>query len=81
MQEEEIAAKENTIVHPKNWGTPVTPESFAAWKKKFEEEMHIEHVVVKDKLTGKELFEKNGKTFLDNEDASNFCFFLLMCSS
>lgn len=57
-------------IHPKNWGTPVTPESFAEWKKKFEEEMHIERVVVKDKLTGKELFEKNGKTFLDNEDES-----------
>lgn len=33
--------------------------------------MHIETVVVKDKLTGKELFEKNGKTILANEDESS----------
>ena len=30
-----------TVTHPKNWGTPVTPESFAIWKKKFEEEKKL----------------------------------------
>lgn len=65
-----------TITHPKNWGTPVTPESFAIWKKKFEEEMHIEAVVVRDKMTGRELFEKNGKTILANEDESMYLYWM-----
>lgn len=34
--------------------------------------MHIETVVVHDKLTGKELFEKNGKSILANEDESTW---------
>lgn len=43
--------------------------------------MHIETVVVKDKLTGKELFEKNGKTILANEDESNnHCFWIIHSS-
>ncbi|KAK8822882.1 rwd domain containing protein [Blastocystis sp. ATCC 50177/Nand II] len=61
-------AEKNTIEHPKNWGTPVTPESFAAWKAKFESEMEKKEVKTVEKLTGKELFEKNGKTILENED-------------
>lgn len=56
--------------HPKNWGTPVTPESFAAWKAKFDEEMKVNEKVVSTKPTGRELFEKNGKSILENEDAS-----------
>ena len=32
--------------------------------------MHIEAVVVKDKMTGRELFDKNVKTILANEDES-----------
>lgn len=51
-------------------GTPVTVETFNEWKKKFDAEMHVNEVVVKDKLTGKELFERNGKSILENEDAS-----------
>ena len=51
-------------------GTPVTPESFAAWKTKFESEMEKKEVKTVEKLTGKELFEKNGKTILENEDES-----------
>ena len=51
-------------------GTPVTPESFAAWKAKFESEMEKKEVKTVEKLTGKELFEKNGKTILENEDES-----------
>ena len=56
--------------HPKNWGTPVTPESFAAWKAKFDEEMKVNEKVVSTKPTGRELFEKNGKSILEYEDAS-----------
>ena len=48
----------------------MTVETFNEWKKKFDAEMHINEVVVKDKLTGKELFERNGKSILENEDAS-----------
>lgn len=51
-------------------GTPVTVETFNEWKKKFDAEMHVNEVVVRDKLTGKELFERNGKSILENEDAS-----------
>lgn len=56
--------------HPKNWGTPVTPESFAIWKAKFDEELKVNEKVVSTKPTGRELFEKNGKSILENEDAS-----------
>ena len=55
--------------HPKNWGTPVTPESFAIWKAKFDEELKVNEKVVSTKPTGRELFEKNGKSILENEDA------------
>lgn len=48
----------------------MTPESFAAWKAKFESEMEKKEVKTVEKLTGKELFEKNGKTILENEDES-----------
>ena len=68
-EKEVAAAKQENIDHPKNWGTPVTPETFAEWKKKFDSEFHINEVVVRDKLTGKELFERNGKSILENEDA------------
>lgn len=48
----------------------MTPESFAAWKTKFESEMEKKEVKTVEKLTGKELFKKNGKTILENEDES-----------
>ncbi|KAK8819836.1 hypothetical protein WA538_001941, partial [Blastocystis sp. DL] len=65
----EEQAKVEMHEHPKNWGTPVTPESFAAWKAKFDEEMKVNEKVVSTKPTGRELFEKNGKSILENEDA------------
>ena len=48
----------------------MTPESFAIWKAKFESEMEKKEVKTVEKLTEKELFEKNGKTILENEDES-----------
>ena len=48
----------------------MTPESFAIWKAKFDSEMEKKEVMASDKLTGKELFEKNGRTILENEDES-----------
>ena len=74
-QEAENSAKTELVKHPKNWGTPVTPESFAIWKAKFDEEMKVGEKVKSTKPTGKELFEKNGKSILENEDASRFFMF------
>ena len=59
----------------------MTPESFAIWKAKFDEEMKVGEKVKSTKPTGKELFEKNGKSILENEDASRIaidvCWFVL----
>lgn len=66
----EDTAEQERVRHPKNWGTPVTPESFAIWKAKFDSEMQVSERAVSTKPTGRELFERNGKSILENEDAS-----------
>ena len=56
-------------------GTPVTPESFAAWKQKFDEEMRAKNPEVVDetqkgKLTGRQLFERNVAPEAAEKDAN-----------
>lgn len=55
---------------PKELGNTCYPESFAIWKAKFDSEMQVSERTISTKPTGRELFERNGKSILENEDAS-----------
>jgi len=53
--------------------TPVTPETFAAWKKRFnakrKKEMDKKNKGKKQKLSGRELYKKNSSAFKDDDSA------------
>lgn len=65
VKKREEAEEERKVQEARAHGTPVTPESFAAWKSAFEEEQRaqtvaaggvIEEEVIANKKTGKQYF-------------------------
>lgn len=73
-REQELAAQEEKE-QQKFRGTPVTPESFAEWRRKFRQEMKLEEApketTVSGKLTGKQIFERGLNKDEDDDDDDN----------
>lgn len=69
QREREILAQEEKD-NEKFRGTPVTPESFAEWRKKFRQEFKLDQTdkVDSQKLTGREIFEQGLNKDADEED-------------
>lgn len=68
---EELITKEEEKEQQKFRGTPVTPESFAVWREKFRKEMNLDEkpvTPVSGKLTGRQIFERNLNTAIDEDD-------------
>jgi len=60
-QREKLLAEQEEKEQQKFRGTPITPETFAAWRAKFRHEFNLDDKKVerpKGKMTGKEIFER-----------------------